>query len=291
MTCEPPPEHPVQLHANLIGATGEASGVRFGVAGARVVDVTGLTRAEAEAVTRLGPLTHAQWSRAHTSRPVGDRWPQVVQALEAATRVVAGSEPTGRHVVALEGSGRLPDAVSALLPTAVVTVRDPWRIAALATNTTTTPDLVVLFGSGAIAPHRYQPWQRLGVPHLPVVIGPDRLQIGPVAGLGDGCLRCVDLRRTDLDPAWPQIVAAAGAADPNRLPDVLSAELIALGSGVLASVLRAVLTPVGMPGGLSVSVSAAGPWVLYHHWPQHPACGCAVPPQVRPTPPQLRATG
>ena len=65
MTCEPPPKHPVQLHANLIGATGEASGVRFGVAGARVVDVTGLTRAEAEAVTqpRLPKSTLLQRNR------------------------------------------------------------------------------------------------------------------------------------------------------------------------------------------------------------------------------------
>ena len=277
---------PFQLHADLI----RDDGVRFGAAGAHVVDVTGLTRAEAEAITRLGPLTPTQWASADTTRPVGQRWPQVLQALDTATRAVAGDEPGGERVVALDGGGRLPDAVSTLLPAQIATLRDPWRIAALASSANTAPDLVVLFGSRAIAPHRYRPWQRLGVPHLPVVIGPHRLHVGPLAGTGAVCLRCVDLRRTERDAAWPQIVAAASADDPGCLPDVLPAELLAIGGGVLAMAIRAALT-AGLPPGVSVSVTNAGPWVLFHHWPQHPACPCAVPPQVAPTPSHWRAAG
>lgn len=286
---KPPP--PLQLQADLITDPGGIRGVRFGAGGARIVDVTGLTRAEAEAVTRLGALTPAQWSTAHTSRPVGDRWPQVVQALGAATREVTHDDPASPRVVALDGGGRLPDAVADLLPVEIATLRDPWQIAALASSASTAPDLVVLFGARAIAPHRYRPWQRLGVPHLPVVVGPHRLHLGPVAGNGDVCLRCVDLRRTDRDPAWPQIVAAASAEDPGQLPDVLPAELLTIGSGALALVIRAALAPTGIPAGLSVSVSDTGPWMLYHHWPQHPACGCGTPPQRQATAPQLRDAG
>ncbi|PWJ24344.1 hypothetical protein ATK17_0433 [Branchiibius hedensis] len=291
MTQPPPSEHPLQLPADLITDPDGVRGVRFGVGGARMVDVTGLTRAEAEAVSRLGALTHAQWSTAHTTRPVGQRWPQVVQALEVATREVTADDPTGQQVVALDGGGRLPDAVGEVLPVGIATVRDPWQIAALASSTSTAPDLVVLFGSRAVAPHRYRPWQRLGVPHLPVVVGPRRLHLGPVAGTGEVCLRCVDLRRTDRDPAWPQIVAAASAADPGNLPDVLPADLLAIGSGAAALIIRAVLAPTGFPAGLSVSVSDAGPWLLYHHWPRHPACGCAAPPLVEPASTQLREAG
>ncbi|KYH45946.1 hypothetical protein [Branchiibius sp. NY16-3462-2] len=282
MTYSPP----FPLQADLISE----DGVRFGASGAHVVDITGLTRDEAHAVTGLGALTPAQWARAHTSRPVGERWPQVVHALDAATRTVAADEATDEWVVALDGGGRLPEAVGELLPDRVATLQDPWQIAALASSAHTVPDLVVLFGSRAIAPHRYRPWQRLGVPHLPVVIGPHRLHIGPLAGTGEVCLRCVDLRRTDRDPAWPQIIAAASADDPANLPDVLSPEVLAIGSGVLASTIRAALA-TGLPAGLSVSVSRAGPWLLYHHWPQHPACDCTAPPLVRPTASQLREAG
>lgn len=287
----PPTEHPLQLQADLITDPDGVRGVRFGVGGTRMVEVTGLTRAEAEAVTRLGALTPAQWSTAHSSRPVSGRWPQVVQALDVATREVAAHEPVAPRVVALDGSGRLPDAVAELLPAGVATLRDPWHIAALATSTSTVPDLVVLFGSRAIAPHRYQPWQRLGVPHLPVVVGPHRLHLGPIAGTGEICLRCVDLRRTDRDPAWPQIVTAASAADPGHLPDGLTADLLAVGSGALALIIRTALSTTGVPAGLSVSVSDAGPWMLYHHWSPHPACPCANPPLVQPISAQLREAG
>lgn len=291
MTQPLTPELPLQLQADMISDPGGVRGVRFGAGGARIVDITGLTRAEAEAVTRLGALTPAQWSSAHTSRPVSQRWPQVVRALQTATQEVTAQEPTGQRVVVLDGGGRLPDAVAEVLPAAIATLRDPWQIAALAGSAKTAPDLVVLFGARAIAPHRYRPWQRLGVPHLPVIVGPHRLHLGPVAGTGGVCLRCVDLQRADRDPAWPQIIAAASAQDPGLLPEVLPADLLAIGGGVVALFVRAALGSPGLPAGLSISVDDTGPWMLYHHWSQHPACGCVAPPQGQPAAPRVREAG
>lgn len=49
---------------------------------------------------------------------------------------------------------------------------------------------------------------RQRIPHLPVVASDTRAQIGPwYLHPGDPCVRCLDLHRSDADPAWPAIAA------------------------------------------------------------------------------------
>lgn len=293
MSLPPGAEQPVQLAADLVADAPAESAVRFGVAGPQVVDVTGLTRAEAEAITALGPLTPAQWASARSTRPVGHRWPRVVDVLGEAAGQAAAAEPAPLRVapetrqVALSGGGRFAQAVAGLLPAGVEALTDPLRIAAA----TDIPDLVVLYGMRAVAPHRYRPWQRRGVPQLPVVIGPRRLHIGPVADAAGPCLRCVDLHRTDRDPAWPRILATASGNAPDDAPDAAPAELLSIGAGLVALIVRACLGGAGTPAGLSVSVSMQGPWVLYHQWSRHPGCDCANAPRTGVGCPGRRAAG
>ena len=67
-------------------------------------------------------------------------------------------------------------------------------------------DAAVLFGSYAIAPGRHGTWLRRDVPHPGVTLGERGARIGPVVEPGAGpCLACLDLARTDRDPAWPVI--------------------------------------------------------------------------------------
>lgn len=275
MTGRTGPEQPPRVRADRID-----SGVRLGVAGAQVVDVTGLTRREAEMITGLGTLTREQWATAHSSRPASDRWPAVVDALGRAADTVlqgpagaAGGEP----LVAITAAPQLVAAVRAALPDSVRLISDPLLIEDLCRSAATRPGVVVLGASRAVAPHRYRRCQRLGVPHLPVVAGPHRIQVGPLVTGAGPCLRCLDLFRTDRDRCWPDILAAAGDPEPHDADDPLPAGLLATASGVLALLLRGALTGSDPPPGLSVAVSECGPWILYHQWEPHPACGCAAP--------------
>lgn len=49
---------------------------------------------------------------------------------------------------------------------------------------------------------------RRRIPHLPVIASDTRVQIGPwFLAPGDPCARCLDLHRSDADPAWPAVAA------------------------------------------------------------------------------------
>lgn len=249
-------------------------GVRFGVAGARVVDVTGLTRREAEEITGLGVLTRGQWATARTTRPASRRWEQVVDALGVAADEVLGADGTAGQVVAVSADPAVVEGLRTALPPSVELVSDPLVVAALAHTPSNAPDLVVLGAARAIAPHRYLPWRRLGVPHLPLVIGPHRIQLGPLVTSAGACLRCVDLHRVDRDAAWPGVLAGVSTDDFERIDGSESPELLAAAVGLLALIVQGALAGAEPPPGLSLSVSDRGPWTLYHHWQPHPACGC-----------------
>lgn len=272
MTAAAEPEQPVGLPADPI-----EGGIRFGVAGARVVDVTGLTRRETEEIAALGRLTPGQWGSAHTTRPASRRWPQVVDALGIASQeVLAATAPAG-HLVAVSADLPVVEVLRAALPASIRLESDPLVIAALAHAREPLPDLVVLGADRVVAPHRYQLWRRLGVRHVPLIAGPHRVQVGPLVTGGGPCLRCLDLYRTDRDQAWPAVVAGAGSTLAGPGPTGVAPELLAAAGGLLAVMVRAVLSGAEPPAGLAVAVSDRGPWVLYHRWEVHPACGCDAP--------------
>jgi hypothetical protein len=133
------------------------------------------------------------------------------------------------------------------------------------------------------------------VPHLSVVVREAGHVVRPHLLPGTGpCLRCLDLHRTDRDPAWPRLLAQlpgrarpadAGETASSRLGAALAALQVLAHLDGLAMLAR---TP-GAPGGPTAAVPPASVGatlevelpdglVSRRPWPVHPACGCGWAP-------------
>lgn len=144
-----------------------------------------------------------------------------------------------------------------------------------------TPDLLVVVEHGAADPARATVLVGSGVPHLSVVVREADTVVGPLVVAGEGpCLRCLDLHRTDVDPAWPTLVAqlGPGAARPDG-PEV----------GVVAGVAASLAAAAAL--GLVDGTARARPGTTYEvalpdalprvrEWAVHPECGCTALPVV-----------
>ncbi|HET7246035.1 MAG TPA: thiamine biosynthesis protein ThiF [Streptosporangiaceae bacterium] len=138
------------------------------------------------------------------------------------------------------------------------------------------PDLVVLADT-----HRRElpaVLVRRGVPHLAASASEAIGVVGPLVLPGhSACLRCLDLARTERDPAWPLILAqlaGQAATDPLACDTVLAtmvaaqaaAQALAFldqGTGAAAAVTNGTLELV-LPG-----------WQWRRRtWHPHPQCGC-----------------
>lgn len=109
------------------------------------------------------------------------------------------------------------------------------------------PDLVVLV-EPADDPVERDRLQRSGTPHLLVGLRELTGFVGPLVLPGQTpCLRCLDLTRTDRDPAWPMLAAQLGRPGPAACDVVLAAAVAALGAG------QALAHLDGTPGQLPVA--------------------------------------
>jgi bacteriocin biosynthesis cyclodehydratase domain-containing protein len=121
---------------------------------------------------------------------------------------------------------------------------------------------------------------RLGTPHLLLRLTEGRAVLGPFVRPGEtACLRCVDAHHTDVDPAWPLLVAqyATAVARPrdDTVPEPVDPLLATLAGAWAARELVSLAE-----GRLPVTTSATvrlDPLVTAletQRWPRHPACGC-----------------
>jgi bacteriocin biosynthesis cyclodehydratase domain-containing protein len=153
------------------------------------------------------------------------------------------------------------------------------------------PDLAILVGFAAVAggagasraggPERDLPGRlmRAGVPHLAVRAEEAIGVVGPLVRPGQtACLRCLDLTRAALDPAWPLILAqlAGRAPDPPACDAALAAAVAAQAAAqALAHLDRG-------PGGDGALPAENGTLELVlpgwqwrrRTWPRQPGCGC-----------------
>ncbi len=131
------------------------------------------------------------------------------------------------------------------------------------------PALAVLTDSWVTDPVRVGPLMRHDVTHLPIVVD-DAVTVGPVVVPGGGaCTRCLELSRTDADPAWPAV-----ATQLRHLPGPLATELVlaaGLAAWVVADVLRDAPT-----SGWRITDGAVLPVTVECH----PRCGCFTPPSA-----------
>jgi bacteriocin biosynthesis cyclodehydratase domain-containing protein len=141
------------------------------------------------------------------------------------------------------------------------------------------PDLVVLVG----VPDP-QVGERLvadGLPHL-VASGQEAIGIvGPLVVPGrTACLRCLDLTRAELDPAWPLILAqlAGQQAEPPACGAVLTASVAALAA---AQALLFVDRPgrAGPAWNGTLELEMPGWQWRRRTWLPHPDCTCARRPR------------
>jgi bacteriocin biosynthesis cyclodehydratase domain-containing protein len=139
------------------------------------------------------------------------------------------------------------------------------------------PDLVLLTGpAGAYpSPDLTAALMRERVAHLAVRADEAIGVVGPLVRPGrSACLRCVDLRKADADPAWPKVLAQATCARPRpQACDVVLAAMTATLAAAQALVLiDQVVAPVTMNGTLEV-VLPDWQW-RRRTWSPHPSCSC-----------------
>ncbi len=97
--------------------------------------------------------------------------------------------------------------------------------------------------------------------------------VGPLVPVTGGpCLRCLDLHRTDRDPAWPRLASQLAERDTDPVP--CGAATILSASGIATAEILAYLDG-GEPStiGSTVEINGAGPW-RRRSWTPHSACDC-----------------
>lgn len=139
------------------------------------------------------------------------------------------------------------------------------------------PDLVILTGSYR-SPDLTAGLQREGVPHLAVRASEAIGVVGPLVLPGrSACLRCLDLRKADADPAWPKVLAQATCARlrPEACDIVLAAMTATVAATQALAFIDQVLVPVAVNGTLEV-VLPDWQW-RRRTWSAHAACSCRSP--------------
>jgi bacteriocin biosynthesis cyclodehydratase domain-containing protein len=140
------------------------------------------------------------------------------------------------------------------------------------------PDLAVL--TGGYQPELPGTLVAGNVAHLSVAASEAIGVVGPLVIPGrTSCLSCVDMARTDRDPAWPLILAQAcgRAPHPVACAAVLAAAVAAQATAqVLAFLDRAAPAAAVINGTLEL-VLPDWQW-RRHSWAQHPQCRCSRRP-------------
>jgi bacteriocin biosynthesis cyclodehydratase domain-containing protein len=146
-------------------------------------------------------------------------------------------------------------------------------------------DLAVLVEYAAADAPAADPLLAADVPHLSVVIREDDVVVGPLVRPGSGpCLRCLDLHRTDRDPAWPSILAQllgpGTAVRERRLTEECATATVA--AGLAALQVLAHLDGIDQPAsaGATLEIEPPDGLIARRIWPAHRSCGCHWPPRI-----------
>lgn len=141
------------------------------------------------------------------------------------------------------------------------------------------PDLVVLVEHAAADAGAAEGLVRADVPHLSVLVRDDEVVVGPLVRPGAGpCLHCLDLHRTDRDPAWPSVLAQLLRPPPGT-PEPEETALVTLAAGLAALQCLGHLDGVAEPAsvGATLEIELPDGLVGRRAWPAHPRCGCHWP--------------
>jgi bacteriocin biosynthesis cyclodehydratase domain-containing protein len=149
-----------------------------------------------------------------------------------------------------------------------------------ATRPSDDPGVGLLVAVGEPEREQLDPWVRAGVPHLLLRLVEGHAVVGPFVLPGEtACLRCVDAHHTDVDPAWPLLVAqyATAVTRPrcDTLPEPVDPALAALAAAWTARELAS-YAEGRRPSTASTTVRLDPHLTALetHCWPRHLACGC-----------------
>jgi hypothetical protein len=176
--------------------------------------------------------------------------------------VLDGGATTAVSRVVVSGSGPLADEARRLLDTEGV----------LAPSDESAPDLAVIVAGWLVGAEDHGRWLRRDIPHVPVVVGDAGVTVGPFVEPGSGpCLYCVQLTKTEADPAWPAIATQLWS---RRSPDLGRLAIAEAAAFVARRVLER----------LAQGPAAAQSWrlgpngaVSSRALARHAACRCAAP--------------
>lgn len=290
----PPSRRPVHR------AAGE---IQFGAVSGGAI-VTGVSEVEVQALTRLdGSLTlRSSYRMAGELGVATTRWRALLEVVDRigvldwrpaaddrADEPLALPPPT----VVLPGRGALVRDVAALLRRdgidAIVTPSEPhpelppevppeFPPGGGARPPAVRPALAVLIGPTALDPRSGDEWLRRGVPHLPVVAEESFATVGPLVepALSGPCLWCLDLHRSDRDPAWPTVLAqlcgSAGDIVRRETSSDTDPALAHLVAGCIDLLTRRLLGHEPVPTGVAVELSLPWPRMDHRRWTIHPRC-------------------
>ena len=253
--------------------------------GPRSIRLLGLTDAEHRWLAGIDPLRGL--SAAVTAATLERIDP--ARATEVLDRLVTGGlllpSASAQVDVAVVGFGALPSLlVDALRQNAHVRTH---RVRP-GGEPDVTVDLAIVISTRPPSPELVRPWLAAEVPVLPLWCLTEQVSIGPLLRPDGGpCLQCLDLTRTNADPAWPWLRAQLtrnGVGGSEAVDEAPSMRLLAAGLTTavaldhLAGRLRAPET--------SFEVATPGPTLERHSWPVHPGCEECSGPALRmvPTP-------
>ena len=139
------------------------------------------------------------------------------------------------------------------------------------------PDLVVLADAHGEPPAHGRDLVLDGTPHLRVEVRDSTGVVGPLVLPGrTPCLRCLDLTRCDLDPAWPALAAqlAASSTGSAACDGPLALAVAAQGAMQVLAMVDGTTDPATLGGTVEMAVPD---WRWRRRsWPLHPDCGCAA---------------
>lgn len=130
----------------------------------------------------------------------------------------------------------------------------------------------VILGDYVLDPERRGRWLRRDIPHLPIVFSDTSVTVGPFIEPGSGpCLYCLELHRTDAEPAWPALASQLLGTASTAHSALLASEAATIATRLVLNRSR------GMPArsATSLTVNAETGERYNRSWRVHPRCGCA----------------
>jgi hypothetical protein len=205
--------------------------------------------------------------------------PELAGASLARQDADGGAQQLARRAAAtvqIRGQGRIATAIAEVLTASGVAVAPAPDGQAAAARREPLPTLVILAGQlpgPAARPMR--------PPHLAVTADEAIGVVGPLVRPGvSACLRCLDLTRADLDPAWPLILAQLSGrhAEPAACGAALAA---AVAAQAATQALMFVDQPTAAAPAENATLELVQPgWEWRRRtWAAHPACTCRASEQ------------